>query len=310
MKGELTDKPPSIEHKPDLLAQVTEALHRYPEALEGLSPHARRIYTLLLALGLELLTRTLGGRPLPRSLGQVTAFVVNRILAMALGVSEATLYRALAELEEASLLHRRPWRAPATIRGRSGMYAAGAVYAVRLPHRARRPRLYREDFLHPWRDLDADIQRRRTAWQVVRECKSNPPKGDYEAYQLLVSWALPPASEAKDPLDIHSLMGALRGAKAQEKRLLVAKIALGLAREWRDPGSVRAYAWTIWGALRAELYGAHDRALEVVAWAIRRVQEALMSSTPPRRPGALFLHLLAEQGLLRILRALPPWRVA
>lgn len=312
LKEEVATQAPAITRPPDLLAQVGEALKRYPEALEGLSPHARRIYTLLLALGLELLTRKLGGRPLPKALAQVTAFAVNRILAHALGVSEATLYRALAELEEAGLIRRRPWRTPATIKGRTGIYAAGAVYAVRLPHRDRRPRLEREDFAHPWRDLEADIGDGRTAWRVVRECKDNPPKEDYEAFQLLLRWALSPVSEAKDPLDIHSLTGALRGAKGREKRLLVAKIALGLAKEWRDPGSIRAYAWVIWGALRAELYGAHDRALEVVMWAIRRVQEAILtgSRASPRRPGALFLHLLQQQGLLGIIRVLPPWRVA
>ncbi|MFN3368450.1 MAG: hypothetical protein ACK4ZX_03445 [Thermus sp.] len=312
LKEEVATQTPAIARHSDLLAQVKEALGRYPEALEGLSPTARRAYALLLALGLELLTRTLGGRPLPRSLGQVTAFAVNRILAHALGVSEATLYRALAELEEASLIRRRPWRTPATIHGRTGMYAAGAVYAVRLPHRDRRPRLEREDFAHPWRDLDGDIQRRRTAFRAVRECKDNPPKGDYEAFQLLLRWALSPVSEAEYPLDLHSLTGALRGAKGREKRLLVAKIALGLAQKWRDPGSIRAYAWVIWGALRAELYGAHDRALEVVMWAISRVQEAILTGSriSPRRPGALFLHLLKQQGLLGIIRALPPWRVA
>ncbi len=86
VKAELLAAPPPPLAPRPLLAQVGEALERYPEVLEGLSPTARRIYTLLLALGLELLTRTLGGRPIPRSLSQVTAFAVNRILALALGI--------------------------------------------------------------------------------------------------------------------------------------------------------------------------------------------------------------------------------
>ncbi|GAA5336036.1 hypothetical protein [Thermus hydrothermalis] len=41
--------------------------------------------------------------------------------------------------------------------------------------------------------------------------------------------------------------------------------ALGLAKEFRDPGSVRFYAFLLWGALRAELYGLHSGALRVLA---------------------------------------------
>ena len=309
VKAELLASPPPLERHP--LATVEESLSRYPQAVAGLSPTARRAYTFLLALGVEMLSRKLG-RALPRSVSQVTAFVVNRLLAHALGVSEATLYRAVAQLENAGLVRRRPWRVPATVQGRTGMHVAGAVYAIRLPHKNRTPRLEREDFLHPWRDLEEDIRRGRTAWRLVRECKKNPPKED-SAFQLLLGWTLSP-SKPEDPLPLHSLTGFLRQAKAAERRLLVQRIALGLAKAFADPGSVRAYTWILWGAVRAEIYGAHDRALDVVAWAIRRTLEAVATSrgsrVPIRRPGALFMHLLATEGVLSLIRSLPAWRVA
>ncbi|RTH37064.1 hypothetical protein CSW37_06485 [Thermus scotoductus] len=97
---------------------------------------------------------------------------------------------------------------------------------------------------------------------------------------------------------------------------MVAQIALGLAREFKDPGSVKFYAWLLWGALRAEVYGLHERALEVVLWAVSRVREALAASLwgsrgqRIRRPGALLASLLSERGLLDLFRRAPAWRVA
>lgn len=311
---------PPIERRPSVFQLVDEALKAHPEAVEGLSPTAQGAYRLLLAAGLELLTRRLGDRPIPKNLSQVTVFGVNRALALALGVSEATLYRALVELKERGLVVRRAWMTPATVKGRSGIYTAGAVYAVRLPHRSGRPRLEREDFTHPWRDLEGDIKEGKTAWRAaklaLRECNIRSPKEDSEALEFLLGFALSPGERSETALDIHSLRVSLRAAKGQEKRLLVAKIALGLAHEFKDPGSVRFYAWVIWGALRAELYGMWEGALDLVAWAIERVREAVLTALwgsrkgGIRRPGALLAHLLKEQGLLPLLQQAPQWRVA
>ena len=186
---------------------------------------------------------------------------------------------------------------------------------MRLPHRSGRPRLEREDLTHPWRDLQGDIEGGRTAWRAVRECKDKSPKRDYEALELLLEFSLSPGAK-QTALDLHSLTGQLRGAKAKDRRLLVAEIALGLAKEFKDPGSVPFYAWILWGALRAEIYGMHERALEVVLWAVNRVREALAASLwgsrgqRIRRPGALLAHLLRERGLLELFRQAPQWRVA
>ena len=117
------------------------------------------MYRLLLALGLERLAWTLGpGRPLPRNLSQVVAFVPNDALRWALGLANSSFYRVIGSLKEKGLIAGGAWRTRATLRVkgayRSGVYAAGSLYAVRLPHRTRRPRLEREDYAHPWRDLD------------------------------------------------------------------------------------------------------------------------------------------------------------
>ncbi|RTG93462.1 hypothetical protein CSW23_08230 [Thermus scotoductus] len=87
------------------------------------------------------------------------------------------------------------------------------------------------------------------------------------------------------------------------------EIALGLARGFRDPGSTRFYAWVIWHAFRAHIYGYRPDAMDIVLWAIRRVSEGLATGSV-RRPGALLVRLLKEQGLMDLFRQAPSWRVA
>ncbi|WP_243031494.1 hypothetical protein [Thermus altitudinis] len=87
------------------------------------------------------------------------------------------------------------------------------------------------------------------------------------------------------------------------------EVALGLAKGWQGPGSTRFYAWAIWGAFRAEVYGYGPGAMRVLLWAIWRVRLAVRSGGV-RRPGALLVALLKAEGVLALFRQAPPWRVA
>jgi hypothetical protein len=81
-----------------------------------------------------------------------------------------------------------------------------------------------------------------------------------------------------------------------------------LAEEFRDPGSVRFYAHLLWGALCLEDYGLRQGALEVLAWAIGRVREAVATAEFSRRkvlrPGALLASLKERASWTRYAR--PP----
>ncbi|HAR69189.1 MAG TPA: hypothetical protein DCR99_05990 [Thermus scotoductus] len=283
--------------------------------LPPLTERERRAYRLLLALGLERLARTLGpGRPLPRNLSQVVAFVPNDALRWALGLASSSFYRVIGSLKEKGLIAGGAWRTPATLRVkgayRSGVYAAGSLYAVRLPHRTRRPRLEREDYAHPWRDLEGDVAAGKTAWGLVGESYS-PPKEDLEALTLLLAFSLSPSAKP-NALAIDSPTALLRAKGGRRQR--VEALARALAEEFRDPGSVRFYAHLLWGALRLEDYGLRQGALEVLAWAIGRVREAVATADLSRRkvlrPGALLASLLKAEGLLDQIRQAPQWRVA
>lgn len=338
LKGE---ELPPVDWAPSLLSKVEEALGR-SERVAGLTPRARRLYTYLLAAGLARLRRM--GRPITRALTQVILFVPVEALAVALDIPVRSLYRALTELKGVGLVASRAWYTPATVHGRPGIYRAGVVFAVRLPHRDGRAKLYPEDLQHKWRDLDGDIAAGRTAWahltewQEARwakkgsrrakgaspgvsppelaESKSSPLRGESEVLEFILGWGSLSPERSETPLEIDSangspsdLLARLAREKPGSRRRLVEEIALGLARGFRDPGSTRFYAWVIWHAFRAHIYGYRPDAMDIVLWAIRRVSEGLATGSV-RRPGALLVRLLKEQGLMDLFRQAPSWRVA
>jgi hypothetical protein len=122
-------------------------------------------------------------------------------------------------------------------------------------------------------------------------------------------FSLPP-DELKTALLIDSLT-ALANLRGPARRARVWEVALGLAKEFRDPGSVAFYAKLLWGALRLTWYGLREDALKVLEWAIARVREAVAAGGRRiRRPGALLASLLKQQGLLQAIQEAPAWRVA
>lgn len=312
-REELQAHPPLPERmgNPLELADHFLALGEREGTLPPLTERERRVYRMLLALGLEELARTLGpGRPLPRNLSQVVVFAPNDALRWALGLASSSFYRVIGSLKEKGLIAGGGWRTRATLRGRTGVYAAGSLYAVRLPHRTRRPRLEREDYAHPWRDLEGDVAAGKTAWARMGESYT-PPKEESGVLTFLLVFSLPPSAKP-NALALDSPTALLR-AKGN-RRQGVEALARALAEEFRDPGSVRFYAHLLWGALRLELYGLRQGALEVLEWAIGRVREAVATASLSRRrvlrPGALLASLLKREGLLDQIRQAPQWRVA
>jgi hypothetical protein len=91
-------------------------------------------------------------------------------------------------------------------------------------------------------------------------------------------FSLPPSAKPK-ALAIDSPTALLRAKGGRRQR--VEALARALAEEFRDPGSVRFYAHLLWGALRLEDYGLRQGALEVLAWAIGRVREAVATAASP-----------------------------
>ncbi|MFN3369635.1 MAG: hypothetical protein ACK4ZX_09630, partial [Thermus sp.] len=273
LKGEV----PPPRYTPSLASLVEEALDRYDL---GLSPAERYVYASMLTAGLYRLK--LQEKPITKSMRQVVLFVPVDSLAATLGIARRTLSNILNNLEERGLVAGRAWVTKATVHGKTGVYRAGAVFAIRLPNRDGRARIYPEDLQHPWRDLEADIEAGRTAWaelQARREEEGgrrtrrrpwegmssfaesifHPLRDGSTRLESLLKWSLSPGFRLKGLLDLDSakpaaerLLGLLAQAKSPVRRRLVEEMALGLAKEFRDPGSTRFYAWAIWHAFRAD----------------------------------------------------------
>ncbi|MFN3369078.1 MAG: hypothetical protein ACK4ZX_06715 [Thermus sp.] len=338
----LTREVPPPRYTPSLAHLVEKALDRYDL---GLSPAERYVYAHLLTAGLYRLKFL--GKPITKALRQVTVFLPVDSLAATLGIPRRTLTNVLNSLRDRGLVARRAWVTVAMVHGWIGAYRAGMVFAIRLPNRDGRARVYPEDLQHPWRDLDDDMEAGRTAWaelqawrkeQGGRRTRRRPwegmssfaksildvkeGRGGVTRLEALLKWSLPPEI-LKKGLDIDSakqvvggpeegpeeLVSRLAQAKSSVRRHLVEEMALGLAKEFRDPGSTRFYAWVIWNAFRANLYGYAPEAMRVFVWAVERVREALRSGKL-RRPGALMAKLLRDQGLIDLFRRAPKWRVA
>ncbi|KIX84848.1 hypothetical protein THFILI_00170, partial [Thermus filiformis] len=115
-----------------------------------------------------------------KALSQVVFHLPVELLAKALGIDRTTLWRNLALLEEAGLV------ATARHFGRlAGRVATtGTIWAVVLQP-GRRARLWYEDLAYPWRDLEADKARGRTAFNVLKAVK----KGFRLTFRFVLDWA-------------------------------------------------------------------------------------------------------------------------
>lgn len=212
----------------------------------GLDPGGRdaatRLAQLLLDLALDTAVRRYENHS--RRVALVTVMLPAELLAIYLGVRRETIWRALKRLRAVGLVDARVWRTTSGGETR----AAGTLFAVRLKPGGR-ARLAYGDFKHPWRDLDGDRAKGRTAWAWV-QADQRP------SYNVLLAWALGErvAPGEKPPLmpelyDIRDLPGKL----PHEVAGMVTALADYLARLLDDRHSRRFYAKLLWRVVYLEL---------------------------------------------------------
>ena len=251
------------------------------EALEayGLDPKGRdaasRLARLLFDLALDVALSRYPGHG--RRVTVATLMLPTELLAAHLGVARETIWRALEKLKGAGFVDARAWRT--TSKGETR--AAGTLFAVRLKP-GPRARLTFDDFKHPWRDLDGDRARGRTAWAWAQA-------GRRPGYDVLLAWALgkrvaPGEDPAPPPAldDIHALPGML----PHEAAGMVTALAEYLARKMNDDHSRAFYAKLLWKVVHLELRP------EVLITQIDRVLAEAKEGWA-RKPGAVLASRLA-----------------
>lgn len=289
--------------------------------LESLSGHAREVALTLVALALEVGL----GRAYHARTSEVAFHLPQQTLAAALWPDAAPetgrkrVQRALRRLASLGLLsyRGRVGNARDRVTGKSLGWKDGTVILVRLtPGQARN--LTREDLAHPWRDLEADIKRGRTARAVSSKVsQSYTVRERFDAVEILKDWALAPVVKQNPVIDRdiqgHNLRARVRNAvmdvrlaPRELRRDLVESASRLMAHALADPGSLPFYASLLWGALRR--YDRGEDRFQALALEVERVlidrEEGFA-----RRAGALLVSRLRKSGLYALVET-PPWRVA
>jgi DNA-binding transcriptional ArsR family regulator len=221
---------------------------------ETLSDTARKIYTALVATGLEVALE----RKYSPKVSQVVFFACAESVALACGVHPSTLYRKLPELQQAGLVasagHYCTYNAQTRL--------DGTVWAVRLsPGRGSKVRIGFDWLKRSYRCLGADIEAGRTAWAQMRESKSTRDKSAINLSAVRL-WALSRPSKTPVTVDSRTIdLASILDVPAVPKQSRAEKIfeaAKAMSAVLNDNGSHRFYMAVLWGLTKLRDRGGGD----------------------------------------------------
>jgi DNA-binding transcriptional ArsR family regulator len=221
---------------------------------ETLSDTARKIYTALVATGLEVALE----REYSPKVTQVVFFACAESVALACGVHPSTLYRKLPELQAAGLVACKGHYCSYNRQTRLD----GTVWAVRVtPGRGCKVRIGFDWLKRSYRCLGADIEAGRTAWAQMRESRSTRDKSviNLSAVRL---WTL--SRPSKNPVKVDSRtidLASILDVPAVPKQSRAEKIfeaAKAISSVLNDNSSHRFYMAVLWGLTKLRDRGAGD----------------------------------------------------
>jgi hypothetical protein len=221
---------------------------------EKLSDTTRKIYTALVATGLEVALE----RKYSPNVSQVVFFACAESVALACGVHPATLYRKLPELQEAGLVASTGHYC--THNGQTRL--DGTVWAVRVtPGRGSKVTIGFDWLKRSYRCLGADIEAGKTAWAQMRESKSTRGKSAINLSPVR-RWAL--SSTDKIPVKVDSRtidLASIFDVPTVPKQSRAEKIfeaAKAISAVLNDNSSHRFYMSVLWGLTKLRDRGAGD----------------------------------------------------
>jgi DNA-binding transcriptional ArsR family regulator len=224
---------------------------------ETLSDTARKIYTALVATGLEVALE----REYSPKVTQVVFFACAESVALAVGVHPSTVYRKLPELRQAGLVHAVGHFC--THNGRTRL--DGSLWAVRLTPTWGSAARVPFDFLKKqYRCLGDDIEAGRTAFAQMRESYPTRDKSAIKLDQIL-RWAL--STPDKNPVtvdsrtmkrvDLTSIFDVPTVPK-QSRAETIFEAAKAISNALNDSRSTRFYMAVLWGLTKLRDRGAGD----------------------------------------------------
>ena len=264
----------------------------------------RRIHELLFDVA-ERVAKARGYAP---GVAQVSFMVPAEVIAFALGIHRSTLYRHLPRLREVGVVDYRAHRT--TYNGRT--VADGTVWSVKVNPDCTAPaRVQLEDLQHKWRDLGADVEAGRTAYQQVRQSISQ--ESSESGVQVVLDWTLPPA-ESESPLSMTVASSAVAvpevildvpHAPMEERGGMVDLAARSVCSHLGDD-SINFYRWLLWQLLRL-----HDRGQDYFSQVHLMIRRAGVDRSEgfARAAGALLVSRLKRWDAWEAIRSVPPYRV-
>lgn len=249
----------------------------------------------------------------------VTFFCPQEIVVKALGVVRSTVWRAIQTLKSLGLVDACEWKTDLKGNTRNGGY----LWKVKLdPLSPIRPRLSIEEFKHRWRDLNADVDQGRTAFNWLHQSLSQ--EECQEGCALILGWALPPSNTKNLPLPSNGLTDAdqkvvrvynlesildLPAAARSDRNQMVNLTARAIGQCLGDTGSVSLmfYRRVLWNLLRQFDQG-NDWFGSFYDFTTRA--RADFSEGWAKRAGALLVSRLKQWHLWPVLETTAPYSVA
>jgi hypothetical protein len=221
---------------------------------DTLSDTARKIYTALVATGLEVALE----RKYSPKVSQVVFFACAESVALACNVHPSTLYRKLPELQAAGLVASAGHYC--THNGQTRL--DGTVWAVRLtPAQSSKVRIGYDWLKRSYRCLGADIEAGRTAFRQMRESRSTRDKSAINLSAVRL-WTLSSADKAPVTVDSRTVdLASILDVPAVPKQSRAEKIfeaAKAMSAVLNDNGSHRFYMAVLWGLTKLRDRGGGD----------------------------------------------------
>lgn len=287
---------------------AAEASRQLIASLEAdLHPTTFRIYAALHRVALEV-AQARGYHP---QVSHVTYHCPLEIVAAALGLHRVTLWRRLPELQQRRLIDARPHKTLL----RNQVVNDGTLWQIKLyPERGKSARLTHEELRHKWRDLPADVARKRTAYYHLGLMQQSKTASEDEVnYSLLLTWALPPQNNltplpltvaAPTRADLETVLNLPHSGK-RERSAMVDTAAQAVCLALGDQ-SIDFYRLLFWNLLRH-----HDQGRDYFHQIYTMLQRARTDHREgfARKAGALFIARLKRAALWDTLAETPPHRV-
>jgi hypothetical protein len=256
----------------------------------GLSSTAVRLYTALVAVGIE----TARGKGYSANVTHMVMHAPLEQVAKACNLSRQTVWRHLPALKSLGVLDYRTHKG--SLRGKSRN--TGTVFMVRLnPSSGSKCRLSFADLKHRWRDLDKDIRAGRSSYRALKHTQA--PTGLIDIQRILNWTSLGFNTDSKPVTDVCNSPRKLNllalldvpFAPKEQRAAAVDTVATALSQALADSTSLNFYRLIVWRALRASQQG-RDYFQMIYQMAIRArvdVQENFA-----RKGGALFVSRLKK----------------